>query len=121
MYDFDLISNNINLNGNYIDTAPKHFGSVQLNWAPADKVRAQVEWIHMGSYYIGELNLNEYEGHDYLNLRVEAEATENINVFLRVTNLTNTRYAERADFAFGNERYFPGKPRGFFGGARVNF
>ena len=120
-YDFDLISNNINLNGNYIDTAPKHFGSVQLNWAPADKVRAQVEWIHMGSYYIGELNLNEYEGHDYLNLRVEVEATENINVFLRVTNLTNTRYAERADFAFGNERYFPGKPRGFFGGARVNF
>ena len=48
---------------------------------------------------------------------------ENVDVFLRVMNITNVRYAERADHAaFGvGERYFVGRPRGFYGGARVRF
>ena len=32
----------------------------------------------------------------------------------RVMNLTDRRYAERADFAFGNARYFPGRERALF-------
>jgi outer membrane receptor protein involved in Fe transport len=28
-----------------------------------------------------------------------------------MNNATNKRYAERADFAFGNYRYFPGEGR----------
>jgi len=30
---------------------------------------------------------------------------------LRLSNLLDTRYAERADFAFGNYRYFPAAGR----------
>ena len=33
------------------------------------------------------------------------------SVALRLTNLLDDRYAERADFAFGNYRYFPGAGR----------
>ncbi len=122
-YDFDYTHNGINWNGLDIDTAPRNFGSIQLNWAPADKVKAGLEWLYMGSYFMDEQNLYLYEGHNYFNLRVEAEAMENVMVFLRVMNITNVKYAERADFAaFGvGQRYFPGKPRGFFGGARINF
>jgi hypothetical protein len=30
---------------------------------------------------------------------------------VRIIYLTNRDYAERADFAFGEYRYFPGQPR----------
>jgi len=30
---------------------------------------------------------------------------------VRVNNLTDELYADRADFAFGNHRYFPGRER----------
>jgi hypothetical protein len=33
---------------------------------------------------------------------------------LRVTNLLDTAYADRADFAFGDYRYFPGRGRAYF-------
>ncbi len=122
-YDFDYISDMINWNGLDIDTAPRNFGSIQLNWAPANKVKAGLEWIWMGSYYMEPTNTYKYEGHNYFNLRVEMEAMENVDVFFRVMNITNVRYAERADWApFGvGERYFVGKPRAFYGGARVRF
>lgn len=122
-YDFDYMSGDINWNGLDIDTAPRDFGSVQLNWAPADKVKAGLEWIWMGSYFMEPTNTYQYEGHNYFNLRIEAEAMENVDIFMRVMNITNVRYAERADYApFGvGERYFVGRPRGFYGGARVRF
>jgi outer membrane receptor protein involved in Fe transport len=122
-YDFDYNEDDINWNGLDIDTAPRNFGSVQLNWAPADKVKAGLEWIYMGEYAMEPTNTYMYEGHNYFNFRVEAEAMENVTVFLRVMNITNVRYAERADHAaFGvGERYFVGKPRAFYGGVRVVF
>jgi len=127
-YDFDYISGannvtgNINWNGRDIDTAPRNFGSIQLNWAPADKVKAGLEWIYMGEYYLEPTNTFKYEGHNYFNLRIEAEAMEGVDIFLRIMNITNVRYAERVDWTgFTDERYFVGRPRAFFGGVRARF
>jgi len=36
-------------------------------------------------------------------------------------HLFDERYANRADFAFGAERYFPGRPRTAFVGLRGEF
>jgi len=36
----------------------------------------------------------------------------------RVNNLTDRAYADRADYAFGNYRYFPGRGRTLFVEAR---
>ena len=33
---------------------------------------------------------------------------------MRLNNLTDRSIADRADFAFGNYRYFPGRGREFF-------
>ncbi|MCP5382269.1 MAG: TonB-dependent receptor [Kordiimonadaceae bacterium] len=120
-YDFDYMPGTVNWNGLDIDTAPRNFGSIQLNWVPANKVKAGLEWIWMGKYSMDPEATFVYPGHNYFNLRVEAEAMENIDVFLRVMNLTNVRYAERADVSFGTPRYFVGLPRAFYGGARVRF
>ncbi len=121
-YTFDFISGGVNLNGNDIDTAPRHFGSMQVAWKPTDKIKAELEWVHMGAYYLDPENLNKYAGHDYLNLRMEFQVTDKSNIFLRLTNLTDAKYAERADWTrFTNERYFPGKPRALYMGVNVQY
>ena len=121
-YNFDNFTGDINWNGLDIDTAPRNFGSIQLNWAPADKVKAGLEWIYMGEYYMEPTNTFKYDGHNYFNLRIEAEAMEGVDIFLRLMNITNVRYAERADWTrFTDERYFVGRPRAIFGGVRARF
>ena len=51
----------------------------------------------MGPYYSDESNLFKYEGHDLLNLRYQYDSGNNWYMSARVTNLLDTKYAERAD------------------------
>lgn len=104
----------VNIDGNEIDTSPKWTGSSQLLWEVAAGHSLEAEWVHMGSYYTNEANTNKYEGHDLLNLRWLASLPNNWNLGLRVTNLLDRDYAERADFGFGNDRYFVGQPRSWY-------
>lgn len=121
-YDFDYMSGGINLMGNDIDTAPRHFGSAQLKWTPTVRLSAELEWVHMGSYYLDPENLHEYGGHDYLNLRAGYQLRDGLKLGLRIMNITNVKYAERADYtAFTDERYFPGKPTTVFASLEVRF
>ena len=114
-YENDEISGGVNINGNDVDTAPRKFGSFQLRWQPMAKLFTELEWVSSGKYYTNPENLNEYTGHDILNLRTRWQATSDITLALNILNLTDEKYAERADFSFGNDRYFPGEPlRAFF-------
>jgi outer membrane receptor protein involved in Fe transport len=45
---------------------------------------------------------------------MSASLTRQLGATLRVTNLLDEDYAERADVGFGNYRYFVGRPRGVF-------
>lgn len=114
-YENDEISGGVNINGNDVDTAPREFGSFQLRWQPMASLFTELEWVSSGKYYTNPENLNEYAGHDILNLRTRWQATSDITLALNILNLTDEKYAERADFSFGNDRYFPGEPlRAFF-------
>ena len=104
--------------GNDIDTAPRHVNTARLNWRPFSAVNAELEWLEVGRYYLDAVNAHEYEGHDLLNLRVGWNVTDRWNTTLRVINLTDRAYADRADFAFGNYRYFPGRGRSVFAEVR---
>jgi len=106
------------ISGNDIDTAPKTMGSVNVAWQPRQSLRTELEWVHLGEYYTDPQNTAKYDGHDLLNLRVSMDVSENWNAFIRIMNLTDTDYAERADFAFGNERYFVGQPISIYLGVR---
>jgi iron complex outermembrane recepter protein len=108
------------ISGNDIDTAPKTMGSVNLAWQPRQSLRAELEWVHLGEYYTNPQNTTKYEGHDLLNLRLSADISEDWNAFIRIMNLNDTDYAERADFAFGNERYFVGEPISVYLGIRLS-
>jgi outer membrane receptor protein involved in Fe transport len=124
-YDFDhhpLGASEQIYKGDDVDTAPRTLANVRLGYGFADdRARAELEWVHVGAYWMDAGNTQRYEGHDLFNFRTEYALSANLSVFGRVSNIFNTRYADRADFAFGNERYFPGEDRGVYAGATVAF
>jgi iron complex outermembrane receptor protein len=109
-----LLGSSSDIEGNDIDTSPRHFGSVRLGWDFYPDYRAELEWVNMDSYYLEPDNNHEYDGHDLLNLRVLGQLTPRLMLGLRVTNLLDEDYAERADFGFGNYRYFVGETRALY-------
>lgn len=114
----NLLGSRLDIEGNDIDTAPRHFGSARVgrefSLTSDRSLRTELEWVHMSSYYLEPDNQREYEGHELLNLRLALGLSKGFSTTLRVTNLTNEEYAERADFGFGSFRYFVGQSRGVF-------
>lgn len=97
--------------GDDVDSAPRWIWNARLAWAPTESFEAELEWVHMGEYFTNASNTAAYDGHDVLNLRASWRLNADVSVFGAVRNVTNKDYAERADFAFGADRYFPGEDR----------
>ncbi len=114
----DLFGASGDIKGNTIDTAPNIFGSARISWDFSERVGreslAELEWVYMDDYYLEPDNLYRYEGHSLLNLRLSTQLSPRWNAALRITNLTDEDYAERADFGFGSYRYFVGQPLGAY-------
>lgn len=113
-YDFnrDLGRGEIILKGNEIDTAPPWLGGMRLHWQHSEYRAVEAEWVYQGAYFLDASNAHRYSGHSLLNLRGWIKIKDSRHAFsLRLTNLLDTRYAERADYAFGSYRYFPGAGR----------
>lgn len=105
----------VSIDGNDIDTAPELTGNVQLRWAINESNSAQLEWVHMDEYYTNEANTNSYEGHDIVNLRYQYQSANDWYFAARVTNVFDTKYAERADWtSFVGDRYFVGEPASLY-------
>ena len=112
--DIQLLGSRGSIDGNDIDTAPKHFGSLQLTADLASynlPITGELEWVWLSKYWLDPNNQHEYEGHDLLNLRASWQVTQTVAVSLVATNLLDEGYAERADYGFGSYRYFVGEPR----------
>ncbi len=114
--DIRLLGSRGSIEGNEMDTAPKHFGSLQLladfsEVGPA--LTAELEWLWVAKYWLDPNNQHEYDGHELLNLRGSWAVTPTLTLTLVATNLMDKGYAERADYGFGSYRYFVGEPRSF--------
>lgn len=116
--EINLFGSSGSIKGNTIDTAPEIFGSARLGWnfpLPAERNGiVELEWVYMDSYYLEPANEHQYDGHSLFNLRVSGMLDRHWRSTLRVTNLLDKDYAERADFGFGEYRYFVGQPRGAY-------
>jgi iron complex outermembrane receptor protein len=99
--------------GNDVDTAPRDIHAFRLRHE-GSWLEAELEWLWIGGYWANAANSARYGGHDVGNLRVSVEPARNWLLSLRVTNLADVAYADRADFAFGDYRYFPGRGRAYF-------
>jgi iron complex outermembrane recepter protein len=113
-YDSEIAISQADINGNDIDTAPRYMGSVQMGKDFHRAGEAELEWVYMGSYYTDPENEHSYRGHRLLNLRWQWQATKAWQLGLRLNNLLDEDYADRADFGFGQDRYFVGEPRTAF-------
>jgi outer membrane receptor protein involved in Fe transport len=105
--------------GDDIDSAPRWVANLRAAWRPTAASRLELEWVHIGEYFTNADNSRSYPGHDVMNLRGDLALNDDVALTAAVRNVTNTDYAERADFAFGNDRYFPGEDRGYTLGLRV--
>lgn len=112
----------IDIEGNDIDTAPRHSSSLQISWTPTSKTRVELEWLSLGKYYTDIDNLYSYEGHDLFNLRLRQQLNKAVSLGLRINNLADVDYAERADYtSFDGDRYFIGEPRAVYGDISITF
>lgn len=119
-YEFNRDNSGI-IKGNEIDTAPKNIANIRFGWKPTQNSKVELEWLHMDKYFLDPANEHEYTGHDLLQLRGSVQVKSNINLFARIENLTDEKYASRADFAFGSYRFFGGQPRALHVGVSTTF
>jgi len=108
--------------GNYVDTSPKT--SFNLRWLniPSKNIKFEFEVEQLGSYFTDASNLHEYKGHTLIHSRFVYLSSDNLKQIIRIHNLLDEDYAERADFnAFGGDRYFPGIPRQVYYGLEYTF
>ena len=106
--------------GNQVDTAPHTIGFMQMKVSPSDTLDMALKWQHVGDYFTDPGNTKKYAGHNIYTLRGNYSLTNTISLYGRVDNLFDTAYADRADFAFGDNRYFPGRLRTLFLGIRYS-
>jgi outer membrane receptor protein involved in Fe transport len=100
--------------GDDVDTAPRQLLRAALDFQPMPSMAAEAEWLVVGDYFVDASNSNRYPGHELLNLRARWEFVPGWSLTVRINNALDRAYADRADFAFGNYRYFPGRPRSVF-------
>jgi len=101
--------------GNDVDTAPRELQRYALQWRPLRTIATEAEWLRVGDYWLDAANAHRYPGHELLNLRGSWTIARGWSLALRLDNVLDTAYADRADYAFGTYRYFPGRGRTLFG------
>lgn len=112
-FDRDLGGEQI-LAGRDISSAPRRLFSVDLSWRPDPHWLAQLAFEATGPYWLDAANTRRYSGHHLWHGYLERRFDDGWIAGLRIRNLLGRRYAERADFAFGDFRYFPGPGRSLF-------
>ncbi len=99
-------------------SAPNHNANVRLYYLPSYlqnfTLLGEVQYI--SEYWMDNDNENKYSGYTVGNIKADYEVNEALNVFAKVNNITDEKYAEQASFAYGRERYTPAAPRQFFAG-----
>ena len=115
-YDFDTVAarGETFISGNDVDSAPRWLGSAELLFDAGDSTALALQWTSIGDYYLDAENRFRYPGHDLVNLRTRIDLTRSLSVVARLNNVMNEAYADRADYAFGEYRYFPGRSRELF-------
>ena len=117
-YDFSRTAGRGELieNGRAMDSAPRWLSNLRWRYQPDEAWFAELELVQVGEHYTNAANTAKYGGHVVLNWRASLRINSHADLFVRVLNLLDTRYADRADYAFGTHRYFPAMPvRGYLG------
>lgn len=125
--------------GNQIPAVPRHRIKAGIEYAVTDawKIGGDALWVS-SQYYVGdEANLEaKLPGYAVLNLHTSYQLTKNLQIYGKVDNVFDNRYATHGtffdttalpNFANGGNNFndpralSPARPRAFYAGARVTF
>jgi outer membrane receptor protein involved in Fe transport len=106
--------------GKDMDTAPRWLGSAEILFDPNRRVGFGLQWTSLDDYFLDSENQYSYPGHRLLNMRAHFNVSPRLRLGLRLNNLADRRYADRADFAGGRYRYLPGRGRELFAEIRYS-
>lgn len=113
----DWVAGGVDYSGREIEASPRVMSNVRLSWAPRGGTLAQLEWVHLGAYFLEASNqAGKYPGHDLFNLRASQALDSRWTLFARVMNLTNQRFADSASVSSGTAVASPGLPRALYMG-----
>jgi len=115
---------NVSYAGKTIEAAPHTLANLLLTYSPAllNGGRMAVEWSKTGWYYGDPENTQLYDGFQLWTLHGNYIIRNVGELFVRVTNLTDEKYAEVASYnAFNRWQYTPGAPRSIYAGLRYNW
>jgi iron complex outermembrane receptor protein len=104
------------VDGNDVDTAPHNIHTLGVD-AQLGDFDLHLDGTYLDRYFLDAANTASYPGHKVANFRASwfpATLDRRLRLDLRVDNLFDTAYADRADYAFGNYRYFPAQGRAWF-------
>ena len=99
------------LSGTDIDTAPRSLARLAINWRGARGLSAALQVQQVGEYNVDAGGARFYPGHTVANLFLDWRRPNDQAIRLEVANLLDRSYADRADFAQGEYRYFPAAGR----------
>jgi iron complex outermembrane receptor protein len=111
--------------GKDIPSAPDRVSNLTLAYKPKDGplkgLWMEAEWAHVGKYWTDDANTAMYRGHDLFNLRGSYEIFESVELFGRVMNMSDQKWATCASYSSGRLEYCPGMPLTVFGGLTMRF
>jgi len=118
----DWVTSTANFSGKDMEAAPREIANTRLTWQPASKgPRLQLEWVHLGSYWLDAANTQKYPGHELFNLRANWPIAGDVSVFGSIYNLADRRYADSASVSNNQQVLSPGLPRSYYAGVEVKW
>jgi outer membrane receptor protein involved in Fe transport len=115
--------------GNQIVAAPRDMGNVAVAYHPSqlNGGKVELEFVHLGQYWMDQKNTQTYNGHQLLNIRFNYPVNPEFKLSARILNLedktyaTNASYKEAGQYSGEKFEYAPGMPRTAYVSASYSF
>lgn len=114
----------VNLSGNEIESAPNLIANTRLGHKSSflNGGKMELEWVKLGDYWMDAANTYKYAGHDVFNLRVNYFISKDLELYGRLMNVADVRYATSAKYSSPTKiEYAPGMPRTAYIGMKYKF
>lgn len=118
----------VSYSGNEMEAAPSLISNTRLGYKSTllNGGKLEIEWVKLGDYWMDPNNTYKYSGHDVFNLRINHFVSQELEVYARVINAADKRYATNAKYTpagWGPEKfeYSPGMPRTAYVGMKYKF
>jgi outer membrane receptor protein involved in Fe transport len=113
--------NDAQYNDNEMAGAPNTKANLRLFYTPNSDLSVMAEVQYVSSYYMDDYNTHKYDSYTVGNIKANYTVNKHLKLFGKVDNITDEKYAEKADYSYGRERYTPANPRMFYVGAEYSF